>query len=138
VLVIVACFRGINRTILRDYSYRNDCSYNHTYVTIINSPDIFLGKRPLPSRGSHVELKLSSHSSYGESKWNLNTESIDGASVTFSVDTPPTCPVGKWHVKIDVQQHGGNSSSNMLRFGYRYPIYILFNPWCEGKWHVGI
>lgn len=86
------------------------------------------GKRPMPSRGSHVEFVLSAKDEPKE--WGALILSQTGNSLKLKVMTPPTCAVGRWKLKIDVVKKGDNETT-VYRYNCKGRVYILFNPWCK-------
>lgn len=86
------------------------------------------GKRPLPSRGTHVEFMLSDRDVPKE--WGAFIQSKEGNSLSIDVVTAADCAVGKWSIKIDVVKRT-DSSTTVYRYTHSTPIYILFNPWCK-------
>ncbi|XP_053402717.1 hemocyte protein-glutamine gamma-glutamyltransferase-like [Mercenaria mercenaria] len=85
-------------------------------------------KSPKPSRGTHVEFILSDRDVPKE--WGAFVKSKDGNTLSLVVNTPPSCAVGKWQLKIDVVKRSENNV-DVFRYTHATPIYILFNPWCK-------
>ena len=84
----------------------------------------------MPSRGSHVEFVLSAQDDPQE--WGALILSQTENSLKLKVMTPPTCPVGRWKLKIDVVKKE-DTGTTVYRYNYVGRIYILFNPWCKGR-----
>ncbi|KAL4235097.1 hypothetical protein ACF0H5_006735 [Mactra antiquata] len=86
------------------------------------------GKRSLSSRGTHAEFMLSDRDV--PKKWGAHIVSKDSNSIKVEVLTPPTCPVGKWRMSIDVVKRD-DTGTDVFRYKHKDHIYVLFNPWCE-------
>jgi hypothetical protein len=48
------------------------------------------------------------------------------------VTTPPDIPVGLWNFSIEIKPKD-NIKTQPKVFNYAEKIYLLFNPWAEGK-----
>ncbi|KAL4235096.1 hypothetical protein ACF0H5_006734 [Mactra antiquata] len=86
------------------------------------------GKDPLPSHGTHKEFNLSEEDLPNE--WGAYITKKGSKSINVSVMTPSTCHVGKWTLHIDVVKEENNERT-AYRYAHKFPIYILFNPWCK-------
>lgn len=90
----------------------------------------FTGEKPIPSKGTHVEIVLSHKDVPNE--WGAFIKSKSDNSLKVTITTPASIPVGKWMLKIDVVKSEDNNV-NVFRYEHKDPVYILFNPWCQRK-----
>ncbi|WAR13579.1 TGMH-like protein [Mya arenaria] len=86
------------------------------------------GKRPIPNRGTHVEIILSDEDSANE--WGAWIESSKDNVTSLQIMTSPKIAVGKWKLSVDVVKRD-QTSVTVYRHAHKDPIYILFNPWCK-------
>ncbi|XP_060561323.1 hemocyte protein-glutamine gamma-glutamyltransferase-like isoform X2 [Ruditapes philippinarum] len=86
------------------------------------------GKNPRPSVGTHAEFILSEKDK--PKQWGAYINSKEGNSLNLVLNSSPSCPVGKWSLKIDVVKRAENSVE-VFRYTHTDDIYILFNPWCK-------
>ncbi|KAL4235093.1 hypothetical protein ACF0H5_006731 [Mactra antiquata] len=86
------------------------------------------GRRPHPTRGTHIEFILSDRDVPNE--WGAFIESTDGNVLSLVFMSPPTCAVGQWRFKIDVVLRDQTNVS-VYRYAHKDPLFILFNPWCK-------
>ncbi|XP_045193134.2 protein-glutamine gamma-glutamyltransferase K-like isoform X1 [Mercenaria mercenaria] len=116
--------------IRRGQEFNINVEFNRPYDS--NKDDLRIvfqfGNYPKPSRGTHAEFILSDRDVPKE--WGAYIKTKEGNSLSLVMNTPPTCAVGKWSLKIDVVKR---SENNVEVFRYKHPsdIYILFNPWCR-------
>ncbi|KAL5022286.1 hypothetical protein ScPMuIL_001441 [Solemya velum] len=87
-----------------------------------------IGDFPLPSKDTHIEFILSDRDVRGQ--WGAYITEAAGNSLTISINTPPTCFVGKWNFRLDVVKKA-QTGRTVFRYKHDQPIYILFNPWCK-------
>ncbi|KAH9499761.1 hypothetical protein Btru_077760 [Bulinus truncatus] len=85
------------------------------------------GKQPMVSKGTSVNILLSSESKPKE--WGVKLNSKKDKSISITIQTPATCYVGKWKLYLDVIKRE-ESSSKPSRFQLNDPVTILFNSWC--------
>ena len=56
----------------------------------------------------------------------------DNEEVTVTVLTPATCLVGKWNLLVETRLKDDGDAVNVKEYKHKWPVYILFNPWCKG------
>nr|KAI8763459.1 hemocyte protein-glutamine gamma-glutamyltransferase-like isoform X2 [Biomphalaria glabrata] len=86
------------------------------------------GKQPLVSKGTQVIFLLSSE--IRPKEWGATQLSKNGNKLTLTLQTSPTCFVGKWTLIFDVIKRDAPKDKSQR---YKVPdqVYILFNPWCK-------
>ena len=50
----------------------------------------------------------------------------------MQVQIPPDAPVGVWKLQVVTGDH--HTLGKLKVYDCPTDIYVLFNPWCEGKW----
>lgn len=88
------------------------------------------GEKPSKENGTYLEFIPSDKGA--SNTLGAYIESYDKRGVNIAIVTPPTSPVGKWEMHIDLVQRYNNKPT-VFRHTHNDPVYILFNPWCEGK-----
>ena len=76
-------------------------------------------------------------------RWSAGISSIDECKAVFEIRMPGDCSIGKWKLHIDTTETPiPTDESNedqvppikhIQRYTHPHPIYIIFNPWSQGK-----
>lgn len=69
--------------------------------------------------------------------WGASIKRHEGNTLIIKVNTPPTLFVGRWTFNVDVIKKNEDDENNntVFRKKLEKEIFILFNPWCPGKWY---
>ncbi|XP_052815832.1 hemocyte protein-glutamine gamma-glutamyltransferase-like isoform X1 [Mya arenaria] len=114
----------------RGQAFKINVTFNRAFDK--NQDDLRLtfqfGKQPKPSSGTFKDIILSEMDDRND--WGAWLESSTDNVASFQIMTPPTIPVGKWKMGIDVIKRKERSSVT-FRYEHKDHIYILFNPWCK-------
>lgn len=86
------------------------------------------GPNPLVSKGTLVIVPLVDELQHN--CWEAKIVEKKGNKIKLSVNSMPTAPIGQYKLTVATQSPNGNSTSV---YKPENDIYLLFNPWCEGK-----
>lgn len=86
------------------------------------------GTLPTVSKGTHVIIPLVQEME--GNRWEAAVVTQDDKRMKLSVNSPPTAIIGRYQLTVETQCANGNASST---YDPANDIYMLFNPWCEGK-----
>lgn len=68
--------------------------------------------------------------------WEAQIVDKSGKKIKLAVNSTPTAPIGQYKLTVVTQTPHGSSTST---YQPENDIYVLFNPWCEGKhWEQGL
>lgn len=86
------------------------------------------GPLPTVSRGTHVIVPLVE--ALQDDRWEATIVSKDDKRIKLSVNSPPTAIIGRYQLTVETSSASGQAVST---HDPANDIYMLFNPWCEGK-----
>lgn len=86
------------------------------------------GPNPVVSKGTLVTIPLVEE--LKDNCWEAKIVERKGNKIKLSVNSTPTAPIGQYKLTVATQTPNGNSTST---YKPENDIYMLFNPWCEGK-----
>ena len=62
-------------------------------------------------------------------EWRAKVMKAEGTKLTVKISIPSDCLIGRY--KMGVRTRVGGDFA--FRLAFEEHIYVLFNPWCEGK-----
>lgn len=80
------------------------------------------------SKGTQVNVPLVGKLEDG--RWQAAVAKQEGNRIRLSVNSPATAAVGRYQLTVETTCSGGHALSTHSPAN---DVYILFNPWCEGK-----
>lgn len=86
------------------------------------------GPNPMVSEGTLVTIPLVDK--LQDNCWEAKIVDKKDSKIKLSVNSLPTAPIGQYKLTVATQTPSGNSTSS---YTPENDIYMLFNPWCEGK-----
>lgn len=89
---------------------------------------LLVGRYPQENKGTYIPVPVVSELQHGT--WGAKVVMRENKSVRLSIQSSPECIVGKFRMYVAVWTPYGiiRTSRNP-----ETDMYILFNPWCEGK-----
>uniref|UniRef100_A0A3B4X5F4 Protein-glutamine gamma-glutamyltransferase K n=1 Tax=Seriola lalandi dorsalis TaxID=1841481 RepID=A0A3B4X5F4_SERLL len=93
--------------------------------------DLKTGPLPAVSKGTHVIIPLVEE--LEDDGWEAAVVSQDDKRIKLSVHSPPTAAIGRYKLTVETSGASGRAVST---HDPANDIYMLFNPWCEGKRQV--
>ncbi|KAM6135066.1 LOW QUALITY PROTEIN: protein-glutamine gamma-glutamyltransferase 4 [Pterocles gutturalis] len=81
-----------------------------------------IGEKPIRVRGTPMSLDPRRDEDFGG--WQISIVRSSGNQCVLSVTSSPWAPVGKYTLNV--------KTGNNIYKPENEPIYLLFNPWCEG------
>ena len=93
----------------------------------------FLGPNPSVTKGTKVVLKVdpSRHEFNALHTWDCLFFKQSGLTSMVQIQISSSAPVGKW--KLELQSYSHKDTSRYKSHHMETPIYILFNPFSQGK-----
>lgn len=88
------------------------------------------GPLPTVSKGTQVIVPLVENLEDG--RWEAAVVKQEGNRIQLSVNSAATAAIGRYQLTVETTCTGGHAVST---HDPANDIYILFNPWCEGKTH---
>ena len=92
------------------------------------SPLASSGPQPAVSKGTHVIIPLVEE--LKDSGWEGAVVKQEDRRIKLSVNSPPTAVIGRYQLTVETNCANGQAVST---HDPANDIYVLFNPWCEGK-----
>lgn len=86
------------------------------------------GPLPAVAKGTQVSVPLVEDLEDG--RWEAAVVKQEGNRIQLSVNSPATAAVGRYQLTVETTCTGGHAVST---HNPDNDVYILFNPWCEGK-----
>lgn len=80
------------------------------------------------SKGTHVIIPLVEE--LEDHRWEATVVKQDDKRIHLSVNSPPTAVIGRYQLTVETNCANGRAVST---HDPANDIYMLFNPWCEGK-----
>ena len=101
---------------------------------------IIAGTRPSQSKGTVIRLSVSSDSRQNEAmnEWKLSVKMVShGTIITFTVVPAATATIGPYVLSVEsLNKTAGPDSREINRHTVSgVAFYLIFNPWCPGKWN---
>lgn len=93
----------------------------------------YVGSLPIVSKGTHVIIPLVDH--LEDERWEAKIVEQNGKKIKLSVNSPPNAVIGLYGLTVTT---GLLASETTSSYTSNKNIFILFNPWCEGKLAVGV
>lgn len=92
------------------------------------------GPLPSVSKGTQVSVPLveDQEDLEEDGRWRAALVKQEGSRIQLRVNSPATAAVGRYQLTVETSCPGGHAVST------HHPdndVYILFNPWCEGRTH---
>ncbi len=88
----------------------------------------FSGPLPTVSKGTHVIIPLVEE--LEDDRWEAAIVKQDDKRIKLSVNSLPTAVIGRYQLIVETNCANGQAVST---HDPANDIYMLFNPWCEGK-----
>lgn len=103
--------------------------FGHATPSHVNVPSLSAsGPLPTVSKGTHVIIPLVEELEDG--RWEAAIVTKDDKRIRLSVNSPPTAIIGQYQLTVETNCTNGQAIST---HDPANDIYMLFNPWCEGK-----
>lgn len=65
-----------------------------------------------------------------DGRWEAALVKQEGNRIQLSVNSPATAAIGRYQLTVETTCMGGHAVST---HNPANDVYILFNPWCEGR-----
>lgn len=81
------------------------------------------------AKGTHVIIPLVAK--LEGDRWEAAVVKQEDKKIKLSVNSPATAVIGRYQLTVETNNQNGSASST---HDPANDIYILFNPWCQGKY----
>lgn len=74
-----------------------------------------------------------------KTEWTAKLINNNGSTIAVEILISSQAIIGTWSLDVDTKLKDSPDASQVIRFAYPDPIYVIFNPWCKdeiGRAHV--
>ena len=95
---------------------------------------VFVGARPLESKGTLVRLPADLSGAVGKSDdWKVKVTEVKDSLLTLAVTSEPDAMIGKYEVLFETKLK--DSTKDFSKQDLDTFFYLVCNPWCKGGYH---